>query len=106
MCSAHLLPVGSPSDLHGGTEPPEPLPAALAPTVHPLSQIGLQTKHISDVSHVDSEPISSLHVLLQLIFFFFNLLAVLGLCDCVGYSLVVVHGLLTVMASLIADHGL
>ena len=105
MRSAHLLPVGSPSDRHGGTERPEPLPAALAPTAHPLSQTGLQTKYISDVSHVDSEPISSLRVLLQLIFFF-NLLAVLGLCDCVGYSLVVVHGLLTVMASLTAERGL
>ena len=44
-------------------------------------------------------------MLLQLIFIF-NLLAVLGLCDCVGYSLVVVHGLLTVMASLTAERGL
>ena len=45
-------------------------------------------------------------LLLQLIIFFFNLLAVLGLRGCVGYSLVVVQGLLIVMASLIAERGL
>ena len=40
---------------------------------------------------------------------FFNLLmilAMLGLCCCVGFSLVMVHGLLIVEASLVAEHGL
>ena len=33
-------------------------------------------------------------------------LAVLGLCCCVGYSLIVVHGLLIVVASLVVEHKL
>ena len=91
----------------GEQSPPEPLPLHSHLQPHPHRQIGLQTRYISDIFHVDSESISSLHVLLlQLIFFFFHLLAVLGLCGCVGYSLVVVQGLLIVMASLIAERGL
>ena len=40
---------------------------------------------------------------------FFNLLmilAMLGLCCCVGFSLVMVHGLLIVEASLVPEHRL
>ena len=100
----------------GEQSPPEPLPLHSHLQPHPHRQIGLQTRYISDIFHVDSESISSLHVLLlQLVFFFFHLLAVLGLCGCVGfylvaasrgYSLVVVHRLLIAVASLVAEHGL
>ena len=38
--------------------------------------------------------------------YFFYFLAVLGLCCCVGFSLVVVHGPLTVVASLVVEHRL
>ena len=55
----------------GEQSPPEPLPLHSHLQPHPHRQIGLQTRYISDIFHVDSESISSLHVLLlQLIFFF------------------------------------
>ena len=55
----------------GEQSPPEPLPLHSHLQPHPHRQIGLQTRYISDIFHVDSESISSLHVLLlQLVFFF------------------------------------
>ena len=38
--------------------------------------------------------------------FIYLILAALGLCSCVGFSLVAVHGLLIAVASLVAKHRL
>ena len=57
----------------------------------------------SSWGHTESDMIEQLTVSHYWTYFFY-FLAVLGLCCCVGFSLVVVHGPLTVVASLVVEH--